>query len=108
VSKTVPFDIESHTKYLIIYQRNQEIWKMYQNGADKQKIEDGIAPSCRANSSFIAKRYSGLAMVYVTPHRVFLANGFYTPTYPDKTKQISMVSVNYGNQITIGATLRFR
>ena len=54
VSKTVPFDIESHTKYLIIYQRNQEIWKMYQNGADKQKIEDGIAPSCRANGSFIA------------------------------------------------------
>lgn len=52
-SKTIVFEIESHTKYLIIYQKNSEIWKMYQNGGDKQKITDGIHPHITCNGSQI-------------------------------------------------------
>ena len=47
-------------------------------------------------------------MLYISPHQLYIAKGFETPAYIDNTKQISMISVNYGNQITIGANLIFK
>lgn len=59
----------------------------------------------QVTSKFLPDTYGN---IFVRPHLVYVAKGFTVPQYPDKTQQISMVSVSDGSKLGIGALVHFR